>query len=416
VKLILPARSWSRTGLRVCLAAFLGAALVVPILGCGGASDGSAAGPHGGAGGGRGSGGGGRPGRGGDGDPGSPTKAVAPEVPVIVEEVGRADMEAFLDASSTLMAEEAVDVVSQATGVAVDLLVEEGDRVREGRTLVRLAYEELELAERAASSDLEKLRADYRRAETLAREDLISDEEYQRLRFDFERAEIAWKQRALDLAHTRILAPISGTITERMVNVGQLVQRNETVFRLVDFDSLVAPVFVPEKYLASLQVGHEAVIRPRGMDETSFDGTILRISPIVDSQSGTVKVTIAIDRRAGLRPGMFANVQIVLDTHEDAVVLSKKALVFEDEQPHVFVVSDGIAQKRQLRLGYQDADRAEVTEGLQPGETVVVVGQSALKDGSAVAVQTGDAENARPTAVAAPAEEAEGSSGTETVP
>jgi RND family efflux transporter MFP subunit len=337
-------------------------------------------------------------------------------VPVIVEEVARADMEAFLDASSTLMAEEAVGVVSQATGVAVELLVEEGDRVREGQTLVRLAYEELELAERAASSDLEKLRADYQRAETLAKEDLISDEAYQRLRFDFERAEIVWKQRALDLAHTRIVAPISGTITERMVNVGQLVQRNETVFRLVDFDSLVAPVFVPEKYLASLRVGHKAVIRPRGLDETPFDGTILRISPIVDSQSGTVKVTIGIDRRAGLRPGMFANVQIVLDTHEDAVVLSKKALVFEDEQPHVFVVRDGTAHKRQLRLGYQDAERAEVTEGLEPGETVVVVGQSALKDGSAVVVQTGDAENGRPTAAAAPAAEAESPSETGTVP
>jgi membrane fusion protein (multidrug efflux system) len=311
---------------------------------------------------------------------------------VIVEEVVRADMEAFLDGSSTLMAEDHVDVVSQATGVAVELFVEEGDRVREGQVLVRLAYEELELAERAARSDLDKLKADYDRAKALSEEELIAEEEYQRLRFDHERAEIEWKQRKLDLEHTRIVAPISGVITERMVNVGQLVQLNEAVFRLVDFDSLVAPVFIPEKYLASLRVGQRALVRPRGLGSDVFDGGIVRISPIVDSQSGTVKVTVGLDSRARLRPGMFANVQIVLDTHADTVVLSKKALVFEDELPHVFVVTDGTAEKRRLELGYQDAQRVEATSGVEPGESVVLVGQSALKEGSAVEIQGGETE------------------------
>jgi membrane fusion protein (multidrug efflux system) len=311
---------------------------------------------------------------------------------VIVEEVVRADMEAFLDSSSTLTAEDEVDVVSQATGVAVELFVEEGDQVRKGQVLVRLAYEELELAERAARSDLEKLRADYERAEVLSKDELIAEEEYQRLRFDYERAEIEWRQRSLDLEHTRIVAPISGVITERMVNVGQLVQLNEPVFRLVDFSSLVAPVFIPEKYLARLRVGQRALIRPRGTDNEVFEGDIVRISPVVDSQSGTVKVTVGLDRRAGLRPGMFANVQIVLDSHENAIVLPKKALVFEDEMPHVFVVSDGIAEKRRLELGYQDAQRVETTAGVEPGESVVLVGQSALKDGSAVEVQGGESE------------------------
>jgi membrane fusion protein (multidrug efflux system) len=326
----------------------------------------------------------GKPPRGERGDAGA---AEAAKVPVIVEEVVRADMEAFLDGSSTLMAEEQVAVVSQATGVAVELLVEEGDRVREGQILVRLAYEELELAERAARSDLDKLRAEYDRAEALSKEELISDEEHQRLRFDFERAEIEWRQRNLDLAHTRIVAPISGVVTERMVNVGQLVQLNEEVFRLVDFDSLVAPVFIPEKYLANLRVGQRAIVRPRGLGDDVVEGGILRVSPIVDSQSGTVKVTVGLDRRAGLRPGMFANVQIVLDTHENAAVLSKKALVFEDEEPHVFVVAEGTAERRRVELGYQDAERVEITAGVEPGETIVLVGQSALKDGSAVEVQ-----------------------------
>jgi membrane fusion protein (multidrug efflux system) len=332
--------------------------------------------------------GGGRPGgRRGAWGGGPPSDAEAPKIPVIATRAERDDMEAFLDASSTLIAEENVDVVSQATGVVVELLAEEGDPIRKDGTLARLAYEELELAERRARAELDKLQADFARAESLDREKLISKEEYQQVRFDFDRAEIDWQQTKLELTRTRISAPISGTVTERMINVGQLVQTNAVVYRVVDFNSLVAPIFVPEKYLGSLRVGQKATIRPRGLD-AGVKGHILRISPIVDSQSGTVKVTVALDERSALRPGMFAGVQVVLDAHSDVVVVPKKSLVFDDEEPHVFVVSEGAAARRRLTLGYQDAERVEVVDGLDAGEMVVLVGQSALKDGSQVEIQS----------------------------
>ena len=364
-------------------AAIIGCLLValLALAGCGEGSDG----PPGATGQGKRGGprGGGFPGVGG-----TPGEAADVKTPVVTGVAGRADMQAFLDASSTLMAEDAVDVVSQATGVAVELLVEEGDRVRKDQLLVRLDYEELELAERRARADLDKLEADYARAETLAGEDLLSEEDYQQVRFDLNRAQIDWQQRKLELERTKILSPITGTITSRQVNVGQLVQQNAVVFHVVDFDSLVAPAFIPEKYLGNLRVGQRARIEPRGFAGETVGGAVERISPVVDSQSGTVKVTVAIDRRSGLRPGMFANVQLVLDVHEDTVVIPKKALVFDDELPHAFVVEEGTAYRRQLELGYQDAHQVEVLAGLDSGDTIVLVGQSALRDGSAVIAQT----------------------------
>jgi membrane fusion protein (multidrug efflux system) len=313
-----------------------------------------------------------------------------PKIPVVVTTAVLDDMPAFLDGSSTLEAEEAVEIVSEATGVVAEILVEEGDRVRKGQTLARLAYEEIELAERKAHAEMEKLRADYARSEALAREELIAEEDYQTVRFDLQRAEIDWRQRKLELERTWIQAPISGTITERLINLGALVRENSAVFRIVDFNSLVAPVFVPEKYLPNLRVSQQARIRTRGSGTKIVGGRILRISPIVDAESGTVKLTVAIDQKSGLRPGMFANVQIVLDTHENVVVIPKKALVFDDEMPHAFVVEEGTASKRRLELGYQDSERAEIVSGLQPGESIVLVGQSALKDGSPVEVQEGE--------------------------
>jgi membrane fusion protein (multidrug efflux system) len=306
---------------------------------------------------------------------------------VVVGPIGIDDMEAFLDASATLEAERAVDVVSEATGVVAQLTAEEGDPVRKDATLARLAYESLELAEARALSEYQRLQNEFARAEKLSGERFISEEEFQRIRFDLKRAEIDWQTARLELDRTRIAAPIAGTVVERYINVGQLVRQNDPLFRVVDFDSLIAPVFVPEKHLPDLHVGQEAFVATPGLGGRRVTGSVLRISPVVDSQSGTVRVVVDLPSSDALRPGMFANVQLVLDAHRDAVVVSKKALVYEDESPHVFVVEDGVAKRRPVSIGYQDASRAEITDGLERGEFVVLVGQSTLKDGSAVVAE-----------------------------
>ena len=338
-------------------------------------------------------------GRGGPFGPGA--RGQQPAVPVIVGTIGIDDMEAFLDASATLEAEAAVDVVSQANGVVADFKAEEGDRVSRGAILAQLAYEDLELAEDRARSEYERLQSEFARAEKLSRENFISDEEFQRIKFDLRRAEIDWRTARLDLDRTRISAPIGGTVVERRINLGQLIRENDVVYRVVDFDSLIAPVFVPEKYLADLHVGQEALLTTPGLAGQRVQGVVKRISPIVDGQSGTVRVVIDLPPSSGLRPGMFANVQLVLDAHRDVVVVPKKALVYEDEAPHLFVVENGRAVRRPVALGYQDPSRAEITDGVEVGEIVVLVGQSTLKDGSVVSAED---ESGTPVDLGVPAE------------
>ena len=253
--------------------------------------------------------------------------------------------------------------------------------------LARLAYEELELAEQRARTQFERLQADFERSQKLAKENLVSEEDFSKIRFDLAQAEIDWKQKQLELARTRIASPIHGTITERLIHLGELERENEAVYRLVDFSSLTAPVYVPEKYIRNLRVGQRAFLTTPSLGKQRVVGKVRRISPVVDSQSGTVKVIIDPRSEEGLRPGMFANVQLVLDRHENVVVVPKKAIIYEDELPYVFVVEEGIAHKRRLVLGYQDELRAEVISGVDTGELVVLVGQSALEDGSAVTAE-----------------------------
>jgi membrane fusion protein (multidrug efflux system) len=370
-----------RTGFRAALAV----TACVLVAACGGSGG---EGREGGAGGGR--GGAMAKGKG----PGGPRPEA--KVPVVVTPAVRGDMEAFLDASATLKAEIDVEVVSEATGVVAAIKAEAGDRFRKGQTLARLDYQEIELAEQRARSEFERLKANYARAEKLNGEQLITEEDYQTVQYDLASAEIDWQQATLELERTRIVAPIGGTVTERMINVGDLVQKNQAVYRIVDFDSLVAPVHIPEKHLADLHPGQQALLLPQALSGGRVPARIKRISPVVDSQSGTVEVILEMERGDDLRPGMFANARIVLDRHEDVVVLPKKTLVYEDEKPHVFVVDEGRASKRSVELGYQDAARAEITSGIDNGTLVVLVGQSTLKDGSPVAAED---ENGAPVDV-----------------
>ena len=120
----------------------------------------------------------------------------------------------------------------------------------------------------------------------------------------------------------------------------------------------------------------------------AYSASVLRISPRVDAKSGTIKVTLAVDDQSGnLRPGMFARARIVYEIHENTLLIPAVAILAEDEEASVFVVEDGIAKRRMVTTGLESGARIEVTSGLEGSEQVIVVGQSALRDGTPVSWQ-----------------------------
>ena len=145
-------------------------------------------------------------------------------VPVVVTTAARGDMQAFLDASSTLEAEASVDVVSQATGVVAESSPKRATgsaRAAAGPAGLRgtgTGRAPCPVRVRTAAGQL-------RPGRETDKEQLIAEEDFQQIKFDLARAEIDWQQASLDLEHTRILAPISGTVTERMINVWPPGQR-----------------------------------------------------------------------------------------------------------------------------------------------------------------------------------------------
>jgi membrane fusion protein (multidrug efflux system) len=322
-------------------------------------------------------------------------------VPVEVAALDEGAIEAVLSFSSSLEVESQVKVRSQARRQVRELLVEEGDTVKREQLLLRLQDEEQRSAVAKVVTELTKSRKEYDRSKRLHEQQLISDEAFANANFEFERLQITLEDMRRELGYTEVRAPISGTITQRMVNLGDHVQIEQELFEIMDFDTMVARVFVSEKNLDELRRGQEARISTSVTGGgREFVGRVERIAPIVDSRTGTVKVTVAVDRERGLRPGLYVDVDLVTATHTEALLVPKRALVYDNDQIFVYRLGDERRVERvYIESALADRDWIEPAGGLDLGDRVVVAGQAGLKNGALVALPGDkDLEEAEETA------------------
>ena len=328
-------------------------------------------------------------------------------VPVEVVDLGRGRIETVLRFSTNLEAESEVQVVSQAPGQlpVLQLLVEEGDDVRKGQVLLRLQNDQLRTALGRTRGQLAKAQREYDRQTNLHQQQLISEQAYTEATYELEQLRLALRDAQRELGYTEVRASISGTVTERHVIVGNLVTRGQILFDLVDFDSIVARVYVPEKELWRIRPGLDARLLAEAASGLERLGSVDRIAPRVDPKSGTVKVTVAIPRGETLLPGMFVSVELVTEVHEDAVLVPKKALIYDADQIFVFRLvesgeerEDGEDKLRVERLlveaRLEDRDHIEVGDALAAGDRIVIAGQAGLKNGSLVRLVGAQADNA----------------------
>ncbi len=326
--------------------------------------------------------------------------------PVEVVSLEHGAIEAVLRFSTNLEAESEVQVFSQAARLVTRLKVEEGDLVSKDQVLVRLQDEEQKSALARIESQLEKARREYRRQENLFAKELISEQVINDATYEVEQLELALGDAERNLSYTEVRAPISGTITGRHVNHGDHITINQHLFDLVDFDTIVARVYVPEKELARLRVGLAARLFSASIGGEARGGEVIRIAPIVDPTSGTVKVTIGIPRNQGLLPGMYVEVELVTETREHALLVPKRAVVYDQNQAFLYRLSEDMTAER-LRVVVLLEDRENImpatgdSAGGTPasgtpaggtpaggtpaaGDRIVVAGQAGLKHGAKV--------------------------------
>jgi membrane fusion protein (multidrug efflux system) len=343
----------------------------------------------------------------GEGGPGD-AQAKAPEVEAIPVEVAKAanrPIAASYTGTAALEPLAESQVVAKTSGVALAVLVEEGQQVKAGQPLVRLDPDRARLTVAQAEAQLRKLENNYRRAQQLVAQQLSSAGEVDQMRYDLENARAQYNMASLELSYTTVVAPISGVIASRSIKPGNFVQINSPIFRIVDASRLEATLNVPEREIAKLKPGQRVDLAADALPGRKFEGQVDRVSPVVDTGTGTFRVVASFSGAGELQSGMFSRLSINYDQRADALVVPRVALLEDGGEPAVYAIRDGKAQRAELKLGYDDSGWVEVREGLKAGDLVVVAGKAALREGSAVQVLDHE-EKSEPASAPAPAAQA----------
>jgi len=323
---------------------------------------------------------------------GPPEDAIA----IKLGSVERGSLSSLYSTSATLRADKRATVTARTQGVIRQLLMEEGDWVEEGQPMAILEDDEQRIAFEQAKARAETRRREYERSEALHDQSLLSETDFEAVRREFVDSDHLAGLAELTLSRTVIRATFSGRVLTRHLDVGATVSDGTAVYDIADLDPLYADVQVPERQIAQLAAGQIVrLITESNGESTEARAAIERIAPAVDPSTGTVKVTVAVNRANGLRPGSFVRVGIVTDTHEDTLLVPRSALVADGRRWHLFrLQEDNEYQVEQIEVvrGFEEAERVEILEvtglsrPLRQGDPVVIIGASSLSDESAVQV------------------------------
>jgi len=306
-------------------------------------------------------------------------------IPVRTTAVGMGAVSSYISTTANLVPENEVKVLAEWQGRLTDLRVEEGDWVKKGALLALLAPEDGEIAVEKARIKAETQQQAYSRANHLHQQELLSLEAFERTRLESEIARQELAEARWRLTKTQIRAPFAGRVTQRMVQQGQHVRIGDELFTVADFDPLVARIYLPERDVLALDIGRQVRLALKANEATKFVGRVRQISPVVDTATGTVKVTIEVGSPpAEVRPGAFVRVDIVRETRTEVALIPRGAVVRELQKAFVFVYRDGQAERRLVALGIEEGDQVEALSGIAAGEQIIVAGQGGLEDGSAV--------------------------------
>ena len=310
-----------------------------------------------------------------------------PPIPVEVSKPVRGDIYAVYSGTAPIEAFAEADVIAKVDGEIRELLVEEGDEVTKDQVLARLDGDRLRLELSESQARLRKLQRDFERNQELKEKGLISEGDFEKIQYDLEALQASYNLASLELDYTQIRAPIDGVVSERYVRLGNTINVGEPLFRVTSLDPLVTYLHVPEREYRQLSPGQPVAIDIDALAGQRTIAEVTRVSPIVDPDTGTFKITVEIsDEERRIKPGMFARLSIVYDRHANALQVPRSAIVEDAGESSVFVVEDNIAIRKFVETGFSEKGMIEITAGLDDNDAVITVGQVGLKADASVTV------------------------------
>ena len=307
----------------------------------------------------------------------------------------------YLETTGTLKPDEEVRVTTEVDGIVRKIHVDEGTNVSVGTLLAEINDTDYvlnvkfsEAALRQAEAQQVNARRSFKRLHALYQEELITKQQ-----FDDISTKVALADAALEsaratlsisrekLSRTKIYSPITASVKEKKVSVGDFVRNGTPLFQIIKTNPLKLRFSISEKDAAGLKTGQDVAFTVDAHSNQKFHGKISLLYPNVEEKTRTLQAEAIVPNEGQiLKPGYFARVQIFTREARDSVVVPVTALLYDGPTIRVFVINGNQAKERVIKTGNKYGEYVEVLDGLQEGEQVVVVGQNNLSEGVKVNV------------------------------
>jgi membrane fusion protein (multidrug efflux system) len=303
---------------------------------------------------------------------------------VVTERIELRPLVDEIEALGTAKANESVEIRPRISSLVTRIFFEEGQFVEEGDLLVELENSEIVAGLALAEASLSESRSLYNRSKELESTQAISASNLEALLAQVKVDEANVAAARAKLRNTRVRAPFSGRIGLRRVSPGSFVDSDTVITTLDDVGVIKLDFSVPETFVNVVKKDMRIVARSLVFPDRDFSGTVASIDTRLDPVSRAVEVRAFIPNEDGLlKPGMFMTVELQRD-RGDVLLAPEQAIVPEGTRQYLYVVSEGIAEKRQVTLGRRIPGFVVVSDGIAAGEMVVTEGTHKVRDGAQV--------------------------------
>ncbi len=309
-------------------------------------------------------------------------------------------------ATGSLATVQGVTVGAEMAGKVATINFESGAAVKSGELLVQLdtANEEAQLRSAEASAAL--ARVNLERSTDLLTKNAVSKSDFDLVDAQFKQASAQADSIRAVIAKKTIRAPFSGRLGIRLVNLGQILKEGEPIVTLQTLDPIYVNFSLPQQQLSVITPGSVVRLKSDGVNGQAFEGKINAVNPDVDTATRNFRVQATLPNPAEiLRPGMFANVEVILPSTEKVIAIPATCILYAPYGDSVFVVDEGkdpqsgkparILRQQFVRLGESRGDFVTVQDGLKAGETVVTSGVFKLRPGMSVVIDNKLAPDAK---------------------
>ena len=322
---------------------------------------------------------------------------IPPEV-VTATSVQNQSWESLITAVGSLEAVQGVVVTAEMTGKVTAIAFEPGTRVKTGDLLVQqdVAAETAQLRAAEAATTLAKI--NFERSKKMLSTKVVAESSYDNAEAQLKQAQAQADTIRAAIAKKTIRAPFGGRLGIRMVNIGQIIKEGEAIVSLQALDPIFVNFLVPQQQLPQLHPGLAVRITSDALPSGQIvAGKITALNPNVDAASRNIRVQATVaNPEETLRPGMFANVAIVLPEQNQVLTIPATAVFYAPYSDSVFIIEDAkgegaakdgkVVRQQFVRLGEKRGDFVVVTSGLKAEETVVSTGVFKLRNGQSVVI------------------------------